>query len=358
MKSLKKVGVLLVCALILVFANSCTVVKSYYPGNYFSQADSYYYLPETVLDVEFKLHLFKIDSGDWQLKNQMISISPRIVASNSLFLLNHEMNVFSDDKLVLKSNEQGLLESVTVDVKDNTGQIITDIAKTVISAFGGGVAPIPGAGPDKLRTEENQDKYEDTISIQIQRQVRLSEFNTKVAKLSISEKIPFYFKDSLYSWNSNLSIALEGYKFFIDDETIKGPIKGVLTRPMTTAKIRVTTDSDSMLMVNRELVVNVIDESKLILIPISRVAFVHKKQSLTFRQGVLVSNDLDVPSLMEGIISVPIEIAKAIIALPAELVQLKFNFSGGKDRIDQLEQNMKLLQEQQSELLKKLDEKE
>ncbi len=342
-----KFKLLLSCSLILVLASSCAVVRTNMPNNHFSIADSYYYLPETVLDVELKLHLFKVDSGEWQLRNQEITIIPQIKASNDLFMLKHMKNGLFDDKLVLKSNEQGLLESVSLDVTDKSGEIITDIAKTVISAFGGGT-PVSSAALASTA---------DTITIQIQRQYRLAEFNSKEKKISIVETIPFEFKDTIYSWNSEMSLQLDDYKFSTVNLELHERINGVLTRPMKTAKILIVTDPESLLAVSREVYINVVDESKLILVPISRTAFVQKKQTLTFSNGILISNDLDVPSCVKSAFNIPLEIAKAIIALPAELVQLKFNFSGNKDQLDQLDQNLKRLQEQQNEILKKIEEK-
>jgi hypothetical protein len=61
--------------------------------------------------------------------------------------------------------------------------------------------------------------------------------------------------------------------------------------------------------------------------PITRAAFVRKVTNLTFDSGVLTEIHIEKPSEALAFMEIPLTIAKAILSVPAELIQLKINYS-------------------------------
>jgi hypothetical protein len=77
------------------------------------------------------------------------------------------------------------------------------------------------------------------------------------------------------------------------------------------------------------------DHSPKICMPIERAAFVKKVTNLTFDRGILTEVHIGKPSEALGFMDIPVSIAKAIASVPAELIQLKINYSNKeKDLVD------------------------
>jgi len=58
---------------------------------------------------------------------------------------------------------------------------------------------------------------------------------------------------------------------------------------------------------------------------VKRTAFVKRTNKIGIQDGIILSNEITKPSSVEGFISIPINIAKAIVSIPSELVQFKFD---------------------------------
>src|SRR3546814_3040445 len=81
--------------------------------------------------------------------------------------------------------------------------------------------------------------------------------------------------------------------------------------------------------------------------------------TIDFEEGTLKQVDISKPSEVLEIVSLPVEILKAIVAIPAELIQLKIDTTNQeKNLIDaqkaHIETPLKLIEEQ--ELLRKKEE--
>jgi hypothetical protein len=88
------------------------------------------------------------------------------------------------------------------------------------------------------------------------------------------------------------------------------------------------------------------NEAQIMTIPITRAAFVKKITSLAFDHGLLTEVDINKPSEALAFMDIPVAIAKAIVDIPAQIVQLKFNFA--KANTDLLSQQKLEDQAQQS----------
>src|SRR3546814_7951437 len=66
-------------------------------------------------------------------------------------------------------------------------------------------------------------------------------------------------------------------------------------------------------------------KAKLVAIPVKRAAVVENTTTIDFEEGTLKQVDISKPSEVLEIVSLPVEILKAIVAIPAELIQLKID---------------------------------
>lgn len=62
------------------------------------------------------------------------------------------------------------------------------------------------------------------------------------------------------------------------------------------------------------------NEAEILYMPVNRSAFVKKVQKLDFNEGMLVEAVLKKPSEALGAVEIPLEITRALLALPGEIV--------------------------------------
>ena len=95
---------------------------------------------------------------------------------------------------------------------------------------------------------------------------------------------------------------------------------GVFFRPLLPYKLTLTDEVS-----RTEMTVLVPNKAPVLSIDISRAMFVTKIYEIEFDNGILTRVTIKKPSEALAAASIPIEIAKAIVAIPAELIQLKIN---------------------------------
>jgi hypothetical protein len=62
------------------------------------------------------------------------------------------------------------------------------------------------------------------------------------------------------------------------------------------------------------------NEAEVLFLPVSRASFVKKVQNLDFTEGMLTQVTVNKPSEIEGAVTIPLEISRAILALPGQIV--------------------------------------
>src|SRR6202007_3060450 len=112
----------------------------------------------------------------------------------------------------------------------------------------------------------------------------------------------------------------------LEDAKKKELFKGVLTRPLRNLAMDVFLPAHRQVGsagprlfrkdpdLHCELMIP--DLSRLIFVPITRSPFIKKNQVPKFTSGLLVENYINKPSEAEGFLSIPINVAKAIFAIP------------------------------------------
>ncbi len=93
------------------------------------------------------------------------------------------------------------------------------------------------------------------------------------------------------------------------------------------------------------------------MIPVNRTAFVKRVNKIGIQDGVILSNEINKPSSVEGFLSIPIDIAKAVVSVPAQLIQFKFDNTKRLDDLEKAKLNYeKSIQESQKFALTKEQE--
>ena len=135
-------------------------------------------------------------------------------------------------------------------------------------------------------------------------------------------------------------------------------IDGILTRPIKNISLEIRSAVAGVIF-NTTLPSNVVvtDVTKLIVIPVKRTAFVKRVNKIGIQDGIILSNEINKPSSVEGFISIPLDIAKAIVSIPGQLVQFRYDNTKRSDELEKAKLNYeKSIQESQKFALTKEQE--
>lgn len=321
---------LIVFILLTGFLSSCTVVKTNFSADSKKSATVYYYLPESILKIKTTVKVATIYNSD----DNTLNASTRIIEQNfvttteiiadtkDLLSLNYKPNVLMADDIKYGVNAKGLLETVNITTEDRTGDIIAKLAEApqVVLGTSGGTA-----------------KAANTI-------VKIKEFSADfVVKASTISSTPLPInwqiiipnelgKDEFLTVQGDFKISspdivlntttLSGLINGVNAQSTNEETEGILTRPLKNIQLKFESNG----FINT-LPTNVVitDNSKLIVIPVMRTAFVKRVNKIGIQDGVILSNEITKPSSLEGFVSIPINIAKAIVSIPGQLVQFRFD---------------------------------
>ncbi len=326
------IGLSIIIITLARLLSSYTVVKTNFSADAKKPATVYYYLPESILKIRTSVKVAVIYNSD----DNTVNASSRIIEQNfattteiiadtkDLLSLNYKPNVFMADDIKYVVNTKGLLETVNITTEDRTADIIAQLAE----------APKVG-----LKLAEDAGRAANTI-------VKIKEFSADFAvKASTISSTPFPINWQIIIPNElgkDEFITVQGdFKISSPDlasntpklsELINGTnatannveIDGILTRPLKNIELKFESAG-----INNTLPLNVViaDNSKLIVIPVKRTAFVKRVNNIGIQDGVIFSNEIKKPSSVEGFVTIPTNIAKALVSIPAQLIQFKFDIT-------------------------------
>lgn len=323
------IGLFLVILLTGIFS-SCTVVKTNFSTDAKKDATVYYYLPESVLKIRANVKVAVIYNSD----DSTLNASSRIIEQNfvttteiiadtkDLLSLNYKPNVLMADDIKYGVNAKGLLETVNITTEDRTADIIAKLAESpqVVLGTSGGAAK--AANTIVKIKEFSADFAVKASSISstplpinwqmvIPNELGKDEFITVQGEFKISSP-------DVASNTTTLSALING----TNTTSTSVETEGILTRPLKNIQLKFESSG-----FNNTLPTNVViaDNSKLIVIPVMRTAFVKRVNKIGIQDGVILSNEITKPSSVEGFVSIPINIAKAIVSIPGQLVQFRFD---------------------------------
>ena len=283
--------------LMLTMICSCAVVTSKRSPLTQPRAETtaaYYFLPKAII----RIQVLEGKGKDGKEKRALHYVETIIVPDESeLLLLDYNQSALSNDSLTIQLTADGLLKKVETTVEDKSGEIIVklaevgkEVAKAAIYVSSVGESP------------------------RVIRDLTFSPSDFSKVNSEVLNVMPGNLQIDLRPMVS-LSSSNKGG----DDKSAPG----VCFRPQIPYKLRFFKGG----AVVEQRILLLPDGAPKICMPIERSAFVKKVTNLTFDKGVLTEVHIEKPSEVLGFMDIPVSITKAIASIPAELVQIKINYS-------------------------------
>lgn len=260
------------------------------------------------------------------------------------YLANLHHNILRDDSLSLTA-PNGLLSTSSGTSIDQTPNIILSIADAVISFGALGVVP---TGAANIITESSTPPAADTCAVDSWSVIFDPTSNDETAKA----------ENELAKHTKNLSLSVA----FKAPSAIPTPtgssISGLVYRPLTSARITVGPSAKANAADNYcHLETGTASQSIVAIVPDSNVAYVIPQEAsyfntstfnLGFNNGTLVSYSGGKPSEVLGVARIPGQIAKDLISIPTEILQLKYNYDSQATAVVNQEATLKAAEIQQA----------
>lgn len=338
------VAILLITLLAGIFTG-CAVVKTNVSSGASKKATVYYYLPESLVKIKSTVKVaVKYNMDDSTLNEssavveQSFSTSSEMIAdTRDLLSLNYIPNALMADEIKYAVNAKGLLQTVNITTDDRTAATIEALSKAPQAILG------VNTGADKG----------DGVFVRIKEYS--AEFLVKASEITADKRLVKWkiiltndLKDDNYTTaDADFSVMATNFEKPLEIKTILKPatgespqeINGILTRPLKNIELVFTCGTDKM--ESRPVSVSIADVNKLVTIPVNRTAFVKRTNKIEINDGMIMSNEIVKPSSVEGFASIPVNVAKAIVSIPAQLVTFKID---NTKRTADLEKNKLLLE--------------
>lgn len=313
--------VLVIVVYIIVFSK--TILRSEIPsfkGDI--EADHYYYLPEAQMSLAVTA-VIKVERSitDKTIINHQLmqfNFNPVVTVKpdrGSLVALQYKGNWFSNDDLHITTSTEALLDNVSAISEDRIGPIVAQITNTIVGDSSKRF--LEAAFVEKEPTQKSI-----TEILEITRIFTITADELAGAEISKSWLVPLTGEHT-----GDTIVADASFTLINADSSGLKPVTagmmydGLLSRPLIAQKWTLKTKDADVI----SFVCMVPDTGSLLKIPVRRSYFIKKQQLPKFQQGLLVENSINKPSEIEGLISIPLNIAKAIFSIPAQLLQFKIS---------------------------------
>jgi hypothetical protein len=346
--------------LIIGILSGCSVVKTNYSTASKKEATVYYYLPESLIKIRSLVKIAVMynedDStlnGSTRIIEQSFTATTEMIAdTKDLLALNYKPNALMSDDIKYAVNAKGLLETVNITTEDRTADIIAKLAEAPQTIFGisGGASKAPGIilkikeySADFAIKASSVKNTADTIPWNI---IVTNELG-KEEYLSIAGDFHISSADAVALPKTLAQIISAG------SSSSEEEVNGILTRPIKNMQLSIQSTLGKGLPVN----IVIADITKLITIPVNRTAFVKRVNKIGIADGIILSNEITKPSSVEGFVSIPINVAKAIVSIPGQLVTFKIDNTKRLNELEKEKLNLeKTLRESQKFSLSKESE--
>ena len=328
--------VIFLIILLLGIFSSDVVVKTNFSPESKKDATVFYYLPQSLIKIKaaVKVAVF-YDAGKNLMESskiieQTFVVSTEMIAdTENLLSLNYIPNPLMSDDIKYAVNAKGLLETVNITTEDRTNALTVKLAeapKNLITApkdtdrdiiRAANIVKIKDFSADFVLKASSVSFEPDSIKWNL---LLLNELGMDENPKNLSAD--FFIKTTNIVKNQvDLSSLILG-----DNSTTNKELDGILTRPTRYISVELsTTLTEHNQQKPLPLNILVADVNKLIVVPVKRTAFVKLINKIGIQDGIIISNEITNPSSVEGFISIPINIAKAIISIPGQLLQFRFD---------------------------------
>lgn len=343
------------CGLVCLLSG-CTVVKTNYSGQ-FNQTNHnlvYYYLPESVLSITTTVkgngYYDKNDSLVFAtiLDREYAITTETIADTKNMLVLEYAKNGFFSDNVEFQVNAKGLLTNANATTEDKTASIIDDIGKALAEVAKplGGKAATPLTVLPIEYTRTHFIKAADLTNAG-----KVIRWNIEVKNSKNPQKASFLLDESCQISTPEANTAVFDMNLVQSDDAKSKTVNGILTRPIRNLNVHIKPRQDTSYTASSY--VRVIDVSKLLVLPIKRTAFTKTINTMTIADGVVTSNKIDRESPVKGFVSIPINVAKAIVSIPAQLVQIRINTAkSDKELLDKEKERLNAELQYRTELQK------
>lgn len=328
-----------------------------YPG---ITADSYYYLPKSIIKINSKVKVVISEKTsalktNCEIIEQSFTITSETIPDNqNLFLLDYKGYGFSADDVKFVIDSKGLLNSVNIIAEDRLAEIIKTISGATKTTLSKNSIQRSLKSSEKLKTHEFSKIFkilpENLINVNVQNWL-INITNNDSGKCYTVDA-GFEIKIANYR-NSNLSQRPNNNI----QTNLSDSIMGIVTKPLKNVTFSIIPKSNQLDTLNI-LDVNIIDPNLVFVVPIKRSAFVERKQTITLNEGTLLSNQIVKPSSYEGLVSIPINIGKAIASIPAQLISVKIDNTNNIKTLSEAQKELVKLQAELEQLKKQIEESE
>lgn len=335
------IGGLLVVLLVTGIFSGCAVVTTDFSANLKKNATVYYYLPESVIKITARAKVAVVYdennklTGSNNLVEQTFTVTPEMIAdTRDLLSLNYKSNALMADQIKYGVNTRGLLETVNVTTEDRTADIIAKLAEAPQVIIGTSKGADKDAGKTTVKIKEFTADFAVRAST-ISSVKQIVGWNLVITNEMGVDEQPLLLHADFKISSDDQPGAPKAVAELLGEKAGVTETTGILTRPLKNMSLRIETALNGTGF-NIPLPVNVAvaDPGKLIVIPVRRTAFVKQINNVTIQDGIITSNEINKPSSVEGFISIPVNVAKSIVSIPAQLVQFRYD---NTKRLDDLE---------------------
>jgi len=129
----------------------------------------------------------------------------------------------------------------------------------------------------------------------------------------------------------------------VSEEDSDGSIyQGILTRPITHNELNIkfiNPENSEDILVSKEFV-EMINTHIDIAIPVRRSALTHRRTIVTLQDGIVKDYKVDKESSIKEAVAIPINLAKAVVSIPSEIFQFKYNKLTHQVNIEQMQDSL------------------
>lgn len=325
-------GVFIIWYIIARLISDLVVLKTKLaPGDKEITADQYYYLPGASMTITANLTLVvsrSFISGHIVDVSQSMDLETQTQLepdTDQLLILNYIKDFYSNDEIRIKTSADALIENVSVITEDRISNIISQLT-----------ANVPKAAVDALVQMDLNARAEDPLvkeTLTFSKTFKISVKELKKETITCRWIVPIDNKQAAPTlWNASFSVRNESMK---DVLTLNSgfSFNGLVSRPLQNKTWNVhfpenpfQTDEASQKFndqAGNSFSAMIPDPNRITKIPIKRNLFVKKSQTPGFTKGLLTENYFNKPSEFEAFVSIPVNIAKAIVSIPSAMLQFK-----------------------------------
>lgn len=316
-------------------------------------ATVFYYLPESIIRIKTTAKVAvaydsgnKIMIGSSNLIEESFAVTTEMIAdTGKLLLLSYVPNMFMSDEIKYSVNSKGLLEALNLTTDDRTSNVISRISEAPQIILGS--SPVPAGGtalksilaPQTPATVKIKEFTSECVikASDIKVNGKMAEWNLAIInELGVDEPSQTLTAGFCVKLSPCSDSRGEISKLIPHGSSLKaGGIKGILTRSIM--NIGLTIEPEQKNVSNNSLsplIIAIANISDVVVIPVKRRAFAKRVNKIVLQDGIVLSNEINSPSSVEGFISIPVDILKAIVSIPGQLIKFRYD---NTTRLDALE---------------------